>query len=112
MLFSVPRDATGPTTLTSVSSSGGFLLHRSLGCIYNGRQSQHRDLQPDSLLLAAWHQVCLGPLDTLSYSRPLGKTTARPLNTPACHCHLRSEEGGGGEEEVFIITVFQENFKV
>lgn len=94
-LFSVHWAASGPKTLTSVSSFWGSLLHRSLGCICNGRQSQHRALRPDSLLLTAWHRVCLEPLDTLSCSRPLGKTTDRPPNTPTCRCHLKRGEGEG-----------------
>ncbi len=95
-VFSVHGAARSPTpkTLTSVSSFWCSLLHRSLGCICNGRQSQHRALRPDSLLLAAWHRVCLEPLDTQSCSRPLGETTDRPPNTPTCHCHLRRGQGG------------------
>lgn len=94
-LFSVHWAANSPKTLTSVSSFWGSLLHRSLGCICNGRQSQRRAPRPDSLLLTAWHRVCLEPLDTLSCSRPLGKTTDRPPDTPTCHCHLRRGAGDG-----------------
>lgn len=97
--YSLPTElptATTSKTLTSVSSSWGSLSHRSLRCICNGRRSQHRAQRPDSLLLAAWHLICLEPWDTLSCSRPPGKTRDRPPNTPTCRCHLREGRGGEG----------------
>lgn len=83
-------------TLTLVSSSWDCRLHRSLCCICNGRQSQHRALKPDSRLLRAWHWVRLEPLDIRSCSKPRGKTTAHPPSTPTCRCHLRARSGGEG----------------
>lgn len=82
-----------PETLTSESSFWDSPLRRSLGCICNGRQSPHRALRPDSLLIAALYWLCSEPLGILSCSKPQGKTTDRPPNTPTCRCHL---EGRGG----------------
>ena len=88
-----------PTAPTLVSSFLGSLIHRNLGCICNGRRSQRRALKPDSLLLAVWCWACLELLDTQSCSRLLGKTTARPPNTPAYHCHLRGRNPRGRGSE-------------
>lgn len=97
-LYSLSTEMPPVPTLTLASSFLGCPLHRSLGCTCSGRQSQHHALKPDSLLLTAWHWICLEPLDTRSCSRPLGKTTNHLPNTPTCHCHLR--EGGGGFQSI------------